>query len=174
MNSYEYIVKQKSEGVWRWRRFAMVALYVLLTLAFLVTFLAINFPWAITFLPLLVWMLIFFTWRFVSPEYEYAMLSGEITFTTIWGGKTRKKLFSVNIKDFSAIAPYDEAAEAFVSAQKCNRDFRCMSSLQAPDLYYGIFMLEDEKCVVYFEATEKALKILKYYNRVTVVTETQK
>ena len=86
----------------------------------------------------------------------------------------QKKLFSVNIKDFSAIAPYDEAAEAFVSAQKCSRDFRCMSSLQAPDLYYGIFMLEDEKCVVYFEATEKALKILKYYNRVTVVTETQK
>ena len=77
MNSYEYIVKQKSEGVWRWRRFAMVALYVLLTLAFLVTFLAINFPWAITFLPLLVWMLIFFTWRFVSPEYEYAMLERE-------------------------------------------------------------------------------------------------
>ena len=173
MNQYEYIVKQKSEGVWRWRRIGMIVLYCVLTLAFIGTFLAINFPWALTFLPLLVWVMIFFTWRYVSPEYEYSMLSGEITFTTIWGGKSRKKLFSANIKDFSAIAPYDQAAEAYVSAQKCNRDFRCMSSLQADDLYYGIFMLGEEKCVVYFEATEKALKILKYYTRVTVVTETK-
>ena len=173
MNSYEYIVKQKSEGVWRWRRFGMIALYIVFTLAFLGTFLAINFPWAITFLPLLVWVLIFFTWRYVSPEYEYSTLSGEITFSTIWGGKSRKALFTANIKDFLAIAPYDEKAEAFVTAQKCNRDFRCMSSINADDLYYGIFMLGDEKCVVYFEATEKALKILKYYNRLTVVTETK-
>lgn len=172
MNSYEYIVKQKSEGIWRWRRFAMILLYTVLTLAFLGTFIAIKFPWAIAFLPLLVWMLIYFTWRYVSPEYEYSTLSGEITFTTIYGGKTRKALFTANIKDFQTIAPYDEAAEAYVSAQRCNRDFLCMSSLQAPDLYYGIFMLEDEKCVVYFEATEKALKILKYYNHRTVVTQT--
>ena len=100
--------------------------------------------------------------------------TGEITFTTIWGGKTRKELFRINIRDFQKIAPYDEAAEAYVTAQKCNRDFRCMSSLQAPDLYYGIFMLGDEKCVVYFEATEKALKILKYYNIGTVVVPTSK
>ena len=173
MNSYEYIVKQKSEGIWLWRRIGMIGLYTVLTLAFLGTFLALKFPWAITFLPLLVWVLIFFTWRYVSPEYEYATLSGEITFTTIWGGKSRKTLFTANIKDFTAIAPYDAEAEAYVTAQKCNRDFRCMSSLNADDLYYGIFMLGDEKCVVYFEATEKALKILKYYNRNTVVTETR-
>ena len=49
-----------------------------------------------------------------------------------------------------------------------------MSSLQAPDLYYGIFMLGEDKCVVYFEATEKALKILKYYNHSTVVVPTGK
>ena len=143
-------------------------------MAFLVTFVAINFPWAITFLPLLIWAMIFFTWRFVSPEYEYSTLSGEITFTTIFGGKSRRKLFTINIRDFQKIAPYDEAAEAYVSAQKCARDFQCMSSLQAPDLYYGIFMLGEEKCVVYFEATEKALKILKYYNIGTVVTPTTK
>ncbi len=174
MNQYEYIVKQKSEGVWKWRRIMMIAVYILLPLAYLVTFVALNFPWAITFLPLLIWAMIFFTWRFVSPEYEYATLSGEITFTTIFGGRTRKELFKVNIKEFSKIAPYDEAAEAYVSAQKCTRDFRCMSSLQAPDLYYGIFMLGEDKCVVYFEATEKALKILKYYNHSTVVTPTEK
>ena len=174
MNQYEYIVKQKSEGVWKIRRMMMIALYILLPLAFLVTFVAINFPWAITFLPLLIWAMIFFTWRFVSPEYEYSMLSGEITFTTIYGGKTRKALFTVNIKDFYRIAPYDAEAEAYVTAQKCTRDFRCMSSLQAPDLYYGIFMLGEDKCVVYFEATEKALKILKYYNHGTVIVPTTK
>ena len=174
MNQYEYIVKQKSEGIWKLRRILMITAYVLLPLAFLATFVALNFPWAITFLPLLVWGMIFLTWRFVSPEYEYTTLSGEITFTTIFGGKTRKTLFTANIKDFVKIAPYDAEAEAYVTAQKCTRDFRCMSSLQAPDLYYGIFMLGEDKCVVYFEATEKALKIMKYYNHSTVVVPTQK
>lgn len=173
MNQYEYIVKQKNEGKWRWRRFMMIALYVIFNAAYLSAFL-LTFPWVITFLPLLDWALIYFTWRFVCPEYEYSTLSGEITFTTIWGGKTRKKLFTINIRDFQKIAPYDEAAEAYVSAQKCKRDFQCMSSLQAPDLYYGIFMLGDEKCVVYFEATQKALKIMKYYNIGTVVVPTEK
>ena len=173
MNQYEYIVKQKSEGVWKFRRIMMIVLYVVFNLAYLAAFL-LTFPWAITFLPLLDWVLIYFTWRFVSLEYEYSTLSGEITFTTIFGGKTRKNLFTVNIRDFQKIAPYDQAAEAYVSAQKCTRDFRCMSSINAPDLYYGIFMLEDEKCVVYFEATEKALKIMKYYNIGTVVVPTQK
>ena len=173
MNQYEYIVKQKSEGVWKWRRIMMIALYVVFNLAYLFAFL-MTFPWAITFLPWLDLALIFFTWRFVSPEYEYSTLSGEIAFTTIWGGKTRKELFRINIRDFAKIAPYDEAAEAYVSAQKCTRDFRCMSSLYAPDLYYGIFTLGEDKCVVYFEATEKILKIMKYYNVGTIIVPTTK
>ena len=173
MNQYEYIVKQKSEGVWKWRRIMMIALYVVFNLAYLFAFL-MTFPWAVTFLPFLDCALIYFTWRFVSPEYEYSTLSGEITFTTIWGGKTRKELFRINIRDFAKIAPYDEAAEAYVSAQKCTRDFRCMSSLYAPDLYYGIFTLGEDKCVVYFEATEKILKIMKYYNIGTVIIPTTK
>ena len=173
MNQYEYIVKQKSEGVWKLRRTMMILGYAVFNLAYLGAFL-LTFPWAITFLPLLDWALIFFTWRFVSPEYEYSTLSGEITFTTIFGGKTRRTLFTANIRDFQKIAPYDAEAEAYVTAQKCTRDFRCMSSLQAPDLYYGIFMLGEDKCVVYFEATEKALKILKYYNHNTVVVPTGK
>ena len=173
MNQYEYIVKQKSEGVWKWRRIMMIALYVVFNLAYLFAFL-MTFPWAVTFLPWLDLALIFFTWRFVSPEYEYSTLSGEIAFTTIWGGKTRKELFRINIRDFAKIAPYDEAAEAYVSAQKCTRDFRCMSSLYAPDLYYGIFTLGEDKCVVYFEATEKILKIMKYYNVGTIIVPTTK
>ena len=173
MNQYEYIVKQKSEGVWKWRRIMMIALYVVFNLAYLFAFL-MTVPWAITFLPWLDLALIFFTWRYVSPEYEYSTLSGEIAFTTIWGGKTRKELFRINIRDFAKIAPYDEAAEAYVTAQKCTRDFRCMSSLYAPDLYYGIFTLGEDKCVVYFEATEKILKIMKYYNIGTVIVPTTK
>ena len=38
MNQYEYIVKQKSEGVWKWRRIMMIALYVVFNLAYLFAF----------------------------------------------------------------------------------------------------------------------------------------
>ena len=46
-----------------------------------------------------------------------------------------------------------------------------MSSLDAPDMYYAVFDHDGEDQVVYFEATKKALQILRFYNPVTVVTE---
>ena len=41
----------------------------------------------------------------------------------------------------------------------------------AEDQYYATFEENGKKCVVYFEATEKTLKLLRYYNPVTVVTK---
>ena len=42
------------------------------------------------------------------------------------------------------------------------------------DQYYATFEQNGEKCVVYFQAVEKSLSLLRYYNKNTVVTVVSK
>ena len=99
------------------------------------------------------------------------MTSGYMTFTVIYGGRSKKKKLEVCIKDMKEIAPYDEAACARLENRGLKKDYIFVSSLDAPDMYYAVFDQEGEDQVVYFEATKKALQILRFYNPVTVVTE---
>lgn len=172
---YEYVVAPQKEGKYLMKRILMICAYVALVLALLV--LLISFP-ALTpvFALSLVFMLIiiFFTWRFVSVEHEYSMVSGEVTLSDIYGGRSRKTIVTFRLKECTMIAPahvreWQERAELFGAS----RVYSALSSPDAPDAYFATF--EDEKgtrCIVYFEATEKALKICRFYNpSATVVTK---
>ena len=47
-----------------------------------------------------------------------------------------------------------------------------VSAFDSPDAYYMLFTDESgNRCVYYFEATERALKVLRFYNSKTVVTK---
>ena len=74
----------------------------------------------------------------------------------------------MRIKDFVEIKPY-ETEEDFAE------QIWCLSSLKdAPDHYVATYKnAEDKLCAVHFEATQKTLKILKFYNSETKVTETR-
>ena len=47
-------------------------------------------------------------------------------------------------------------------------DFR--GNTASPDAYYAILEKDGKSTAVYFEATNKMLKVLKFYNRNTEVT----
>ena len=122
--------------------------------------------------PLSTWILVFFTWRYVAVEYEYSFVSGTMTLTKILGGRARKKVLEVRIKELHTIAPYDgdyiKQAEAF----KPEKSYDFVSSMQSPDLYFALFETpEGRRGIIYFEATKPALKILRYYNTGTVIAE---
>ena len=53
------------------------------------------------------------------------------------------------------------------------RSYSALITPTSPDAYFATFENEKkEKCIVYFEATEKALKICRFYNpAATVVTK---
>jgi hypothetical protein len=144
---------------------------VLFFLAIFTVLCVLHIPQFVAILPILEWVLIFFTWRYLSQEYEYSMTSGYMTFTVIYGGRSKKKKLEVCIKDMKEIAPYDEAACARLESRNLKKDYLFISSLDAPDMYYAVFDQDGEDQVVYFEATKKALQILRFYNPVTVVTE---
>lgn len=170
-STYEFVVAQKHEGRTKLYRTLAIIGYILFFVAVAVALIAIHLPWMVAVLPIFEWMLIFFTWRYLSVEYEYSMTSGTVTFSYIYGGRSRKATLEMPIKDFQEIAPLDDAAYTRLEARQIGTEYRFISSDSAPDMYYALFEENGELSVVLFEATQKALSILRFYNPNTVVTK---
>lgn len=181
-STYEYTVKQKNEGKWIARRVGLIFLYAAFVFAWVVMGLTtrILVP-LLALIPVTTGMLIFATWRYVSVEYEYSITSGVLTFTKVFGGRSRKKILEVALKDAILIAPLDdERARAAAERYHPEREFHAISSLSSPDVYFILFEYENKKekekrrGILYFEATEKALSICRFYNKsATTVRETR-
>ena len=107
---------------------------------------------------------ILMTWKYTSVEFEYSIVGDTISFVSIYGKKSRKGKLSVAIKDFSEIGKYTDAAEKHLEEVVIDRDYLFISHLMAEHLYYGLFDDDGDKCIVYFEATDKALSLIKKYN----------
>ncbi|MBE6594295.1 MAG: hypothetical protein E7644_00710 [Ruminococcaceae bacterium] len=178
-STYEFVVKQKSEGKWLLGRIGLIALYVLYVLTLLLVGLQarIVVP-LLALIPITLWILIFITWRYVSVEYEYSITSGVLTFTKIYGGRSRKRVLELPLRDAVRIAPLDNSMEADRAQHyKPEREFSAISSLRAPDIYFILFELDAERnkdkrrAILYLEATQKALHIFKYYNASATVVQ---
>jgi len=168
---FNYTVAKKVEGDYLMKRVLMILGYVIFGLVFFFGLYLLHLYQFIAFIVLIEWILVFFTWRYVSIEYKYETVSGSIRFYAVYGGKKKKQLKELRIKDFTEISPYSEETE--------KRDFAsriyCISSQKsAPDRYCGIYVDESGKeSIIHFEATQKTLKILKFYNSGTVVSDTR-
>ena len=83
----------------------------------------------------------------------------------VYGGRTRKELFSKKISDFSLIAPYTEERYKRAVGNADIKVYNCLSSPEALDQFFGIFTLENGiKCAVIFQAPKKAVSIMRFYN----------
>ena len=171
-STYEFVVPQKIEGGWKLARIALIVFYVLFTLgAVVLVAVVLNLPWLIAPLPVFTWLLVFSTWRYVSVEYECSITSGELTFSKIFGNRSRRTVLKLMLRDAIKIAPLDNENEAKkANAFLPEREFWAVSSQNAQDVYYILFEYEmgigKEKChaIFYFEATQKALQICRFYN----------
>ena len=171
--TYEFVVAQKAEGRFLRRRILFVLMYML----YVATFLGIGIITRIgiplvALVPVTTWILIFFTWRYVQVEYEYSMTSGILVFTEIYGGRSRKKMMEVHIKDAAAILPMsDPRTEVEVERFAPEIVYSAIPSTHAEDTYVMLFEDRNEQVkgkgkhkAFTFVATTQALKIMKYYN----------
>jgi len=173
-NYTEYVVAQKPEGSLRTKRILLILLYVAFSIGWIVGVVGVLKIWPLgMFTPVFTWMLVFFTWRYVSIEHEYTMASGTITFTEIYGRRSRKQVFEYKIKEMTKIAPVSDPYKNDYDAKdiEIRYDFRGSSS--SPDAYFFTFKNSAGKSgVVFFEATAKALKIFRFYNPSATVMST--
>ena len=169
-NTFEFVVNERPEGKRKALKFcgrfgliAFISAWVIVSLCTII-YLAV--------LPLAMLGVVLYFWKIFNCELEYSMTSGQMTFTRIYGGMKRKKILDLTIKDFREIAPRTAESDAKLKARGNLAKYYSFSSHStADDQYYALFEQNGQLCVVYFEATEKTLKILRYYNPVTVVTK---
>ena len=169
-NTFEFVVDERPEG----KRKLVKFLGRFALLAFIGAFVAFTFiirmP-MLAVLPLALLGIVLYFWKIFNCELEYSMTSGMMTFSRIYGSMKRRKVLDLTIKDFRECAPRTAESDAKLKARGIAKTYSFASHSTAADQYYALFEQNGDLCVVYFEATEKALKILRYYNPVTVVTK---
>ncbi len=169
-NTFEFVVAEKPEGVRKLKKILGRTGLLSIVAAMVIACLALNIP-QFAILPLVFLGVVLYFWKLFNVELEYSMTSGVMTFSRIYGGLRRKKVLELFIKDMREIAPVTDDTAARFSGHSIEKSYMFASSSNATDMYYAIFEQNGATCVVYFEATEKSLKILRYYNASTVLTQ---
>ena len=168
-NTFEFVVDERPEGSRKalkfWGRFGLLAFVTIWVVISLCTI------FYLAVLPLAFLGVVLYFWKLFNCELEYSMTSGIMTFSRIYGGMKRKKVLELFIKDMREIAPRTPESDARLSARGIAKSYSFSSHSTADDQYYALFEQDGQLCVVYFEATEKTLKLLRYYNPGTVVTK---
>lgn len=94
-------------------------------------------------------------------EYEYIMTNGEIDIDKIINRRKRKRMITVNTRDFSEFGLYKDAPDAsgMTTILAC-------TSIDDPETYYAVLdHSKHGKCMLIFNPNEKLLKSAKQFIR---------
>ena len=160
---YEYTVDKKKEGKYKLARFLMVGLYCAFFIGLFALVLYTKLYPTFAIAPVLLWILVLATWRYVSIEYKYTVESGVLTLMTVYGSKTRRVKSSFKIKELTAFLPLESAAEK-IAEFKANVTYNLLSSNKSPKDAYALMVLKDGKRILaLIEAPTPSLKEILYY-----------
>ena len=172
MTEYEYSVAQKHEGKWRLYKWLMILLYVLFAVGYFVAIYVSRIFTLGALIPVFLGMLIFFTWKYVNPEYTYVISESFMIFYYVTGKKRKEKL-RIKICEAEYIVPLEEALDEIQSFEP-KRVTSAIPSASSVDSYIILYKNnKGERCAFMFKATSKALKCLKFYNSKTEITPTE-
>jgi hypothetical protein len=100
--------------------------------------------------------------RSQNIEYEYAYTNGELDVDKIVAESRRKRLLSVDCKDFEIVAKLssDKYLEEYKNIP--NR-IEAVSSMTSPDVYFAVFENGGKRTILYFEPDEKMIEAMWKY-----------
>lgn len=132
-----------------------VGLIALTIIAFLIS------PLLSAFGPLVIVALIMldiFLFKRMDIEYEYAFFNGDFDIDKVMGKESRKRLFSVNLKDVDVIAPSGSQEVLGYERLKAINYSTCTPGNKTYEL---VTLQGSEKVRVIFEPNEKMLNAMK-------------
>lgn len=171
INYAEYTVEKKPEGKNLKKRIMMIALY-LLALVVIVVLITLTqgaaAVWGGILFVLLV-ALVWFTWRLVKEERKYEVVNAKFKIQELNGSGKGTVVFENLVSEFSIIAPMtDEYKDQWANADEILDE---RGNSKSADSYFARLEKDGKTTVVYFEAINKMLKVMKFYNsKGTVVT----
>jgi len=170
-NSYEYTVDQKGEGKWRLIRILMILAYLIYcAVYFLIIYISRIIPLG-ALIPVTLWIIVYFTWRYTKPSYKYEIESGALTYTVLYGAKTKRVKFTTRIHDARMIAPIGDVMAA-ARGERIAKIYNGAAQNSDTDVYGMMFEKDGKTCIFRFKATRDGLRAFRYYNAGTVMTET--
>ena len=116
-------------------------------------------------LMILISFVVWYLWRFVSIEYEYAVHQGELSFDVVYGRRQRKHYYTAVLRNVEKIAKLENGRVPEADKNGVNKEVFCASKYTSPYARYAI-VREDNgtKTLLIFEVTEKGEKVLRFYN----------
>ena len=139
-STYEYTVEQKPEGKFKLMKLAFISLYIIYPLIFMAILFIIQIFQLFALVIVTEWMLVYFTWKYTKPEYEYSVTSGRVTFSVIHGKRSRKEMLNFAIKECLQIAPATDGEWiAKLEAYDPEVVYSAVSTVNSPDKYYAAF-----------------------------------
>lgn len=176
MAYYEFVVEQKKEGVFLLRKILFLLGYILIGIGWILVGLKTRILAPVLALaPLSIWVLVFLTWKYSCIEYEYSLEAGDLNATIVYGGKKRKSVCRLKIKDCLMIAPETDKTREEASRLKPNEVVSFVSSKKETEVYLLVGDDEDGKrWCLRLEPTAKAISVWHFYNRKTVVSQVRR
>ena len=167
---YEYTYARAREGLYGMLKWALILFYILFVLAyFLLIFLTRMIPLG-ALIPIALWILVFFTWKYACQEYKYEISGSEMTFSVIYGRKAKLKT-KIHVNEAEMIMPLDSADEAIKSYAPV-RIYNARPKKNDPDAYAVLYRdREGKRCLFVFKATDEALRLMRMYNKAIQVKE---
>jgi len=175
-NSIEFTMKKKEDVKTAVHRFwifcacFMTAAAIIAVLAFAVTpAMVVMFTPALLVGAGVAW---WYFKRFTRIEYEYVILSGELSVSAIYDNRSRRDLIKgAKISDMHKIVPY-HTNEPLLNAPEIREVLYYCSDLANPDLYLAIF--DDSKkgrIALVFNTNRKFMQIMKFYNSLNAIVK---
>lgn len=114
---------------------------------------------------LLFLMTMLVTKKYLDIEYEYVIVGGEMTVDIIYGGKSRKTIANIQLKNVSACGKYSEENCPDIDNGTFEKIRNISSSSMSNCAYYITYEEEAKKYALIFDTNEKVLDMLKLYCR---------
>ncbi|SRR5690606_7561222 len=97
-------------------------------------------------------------------EYDYTFTNGIFDVAKIINNSKRKRLLSMNVKDFEVVAPIEDPGfERMLNNKDIEKRYNVFLN-KGKGLYYGIFDNEGVKSMIVFEPGEEMLNLFKRFN----------
>ena len=97
-------------------------------------------------------------------EYEYSFFTGVLTLSRVLGGRSRRVLAAITLKEVSAAYLCNDENAPRIANLEASKQIYAASHGESPNLYAVLCECDGTKTLFYLELNEKALKILRYYN----------
>ena len=166
-NASEFGCSQQREGKWKLYKWLLLLLYVAYTVTYLFVIIETRFFPLGALIPVTLWIIVHFTWRYTNPDYKYVVDAGVLTFYVSYDKKTREK-FKIHLKEALAIAPKEQIYKE-TRGLKIQKSYNALPTKHETDAYAIVFKKETKVCILYLKVTRATLKSLHYYNNNTIL-----